>query len=220
MNVRRSEIRSIRALARTSYSSPEPSQRVRQLILAARPDRLRWEILSPFGTAFVLTAIHGTLAAYVPGEHTVYRGAASPENLARYAGVDLSVATVVDLLLGTPPLLVDGLIVASEEGDEFELWQSVDDEVFVSWFSPLMDPVRYESRDNEGYVLVRATFGDFTRVQGIRLATHLTVEIPPSSRRVEMELREPEVNPDLPDRLFALQTPPGTTEVDIDRVLN
>jgi len=36
------------------FTSPTESHRARQSIVAARPDRLRVEILAPFGSAFVL----------------------------------------------------------------------------------------------------------------------------------------------------------------------
>ena len=78
-------------MARVSYSSPEESRKAKQLLIAARPDRLRFEILSPFGTVFVLTAADGALAAWAREESTVYRGSASAANLQRYAQVDLPV---------------------------------------------------------------------------------------------------------------------------------
>jgi outer membrane lipoprotein-sorting protein len=220
IRARRAEIHSVRAVARMAYHTAETSHRIRQVIVAERPDRLRWEVLSPFGTAFVLTANNGMIAAYAPGEDKLYRGVASPENLARYASVDLSVPTVVNLLLGTPPLAPGGLLVVSRDGEDLKLWQDLDDRVSTYWFNALLDPVRFERQDEEGNVLLSATFGDPVQIGAIRLPTHLTFEVPASDQRIDIELRDPEVNPDLPDNLFVLRTPSGVKEVDIDEVTN
>jgi len=215
---RRAAVRSVRALARLRYSAPEESRSAKQLIIAERPDRLRFEILSPFGAVFVLTAADGALAAWTRSESTVYRGSASAENLQRYAQVDLPVATAVDLLLGTPPLQANADGVVSADDDGIELWQESGRGVRVGWFSPALEPLRYEQRDADGHVLLRATFGQYATVDGVRLPTQLGIEIPSAQRRVDIDLAEPEVNPVLSNALFALETPAGSKEVDLDRV--
>jgi len=220
LSARRAGLHSLRTLARIVYTSQGTSRRAKQVILAARPDRLRWEILSPFGTVFVLTSSGGMIAAYARGENALYRGRASSENLARYTGVDLPVPLAVDLLLGTPPFHAGGLTKASREEGLLKLWQSKNDAVSVIWFDMALDPVRYEQHDSEGYVVVRAKFANVTEVQGARLPARLTIELPPSQRKVEIELLDPEINPELVGGLFALQTPPGSTEIDIDRVVH
>jgi outer membrane lipoprotein-sorting protein len=67
---------------------------------------------------------------------------------------------------------------------------------------------------------VGAAFSEPADIGGVRLATRLTVEVPASGQRIDIELRDPEVNPDLAESLFVLPTPPGVTEVDIDQVAN
>ena len=220
IEARRAQLQSLRTLARTTYTSPATRQRIKQVILAARPDRLRWEILSPFGTVFVLTSSAGMIAAYAPREDTVYRGRASADNLSRHIGIDLDTTTAVELLLGTPPLDQGGLTAVSRDGGLLKLWQGTDEAVGVVWFDSALDPVRYERQDRQGYVTLRATFGGITAVEGIRLPTRLTVELPLSQQRVDIELREPELNPHLSNELFLLQTPPGSREIELDGEVN
>jgi outer membrane lipoprotein-sorting protein len=219
IEARRDMIQSIRAVARMRYTSPNESRRAKQVIVAERPDRLRLEILSPFGIVFVLAAQDGTLAAYSRDEATVYRGEASAENMARYAGVDLPVSMAIDLLLGTPPVgdAWDGVVSRSEGG--LELWQNRSRGTQVTWFTARLEPVRYEQRDEDGYVRLRATFDAYTSVDGARLPTLVDLELPPSRERIEITLRDPEVNPVLARSVFALETPPGSREVDLDRVI-
>jgi hypothetical protein len=214
---RRAALRSLRAMARLSYTSPEESHKVKQLVIAERPDRLRFEILSPFGAAFVLTAADGVLAAWQRNESTVYRGAASATNLQRYAQVDLPVATAVDLLLGTPPLQTDPRSVVSADGGAIELWQGAGHGVRVAWFSPTLEPLRYEQRDSDGRVLLRTTFGQYAASGAVRLPTQFAIELPLQQRRIDIALGDVEVNPVLAGAVFALETPAGSKEVDLDR---
>jgi outer membrane lipoprotein-sorting protein len=217
---RRQAVRSVRAMARLSYTSPEESRKARQLVVAERPDRLRFEIFSPFGAVFVLTASDGVLAAWARDEATVYRGSASPENLQRYAQVDLPVPTAVDLLLGTPPLQALPDSVVSADGGAVELWQDSGRLVQVVWFSPAeLEPLRYEQRASDGRVLLRATFGQYAAIDGVRVPTQLAIELPPEHRRLDFALTETEVNPVLADAIFALDTPAGSREVDLDQVI-
>jgi outer membrane lipoprotein-sorting protein len=213
---RRATLRGVRAIARLSYTSPEESRRAKQLVIVERPDRLRFEILSPFGAVFVLAAADGTLAAWARDESTVYRGSASAENLQRYAQVDLPVATAVDLLLGTPPLDAELDSVVSADDGAVELWQDTGRDVQVLWVTLALEPLRYEQRATDGRVLLRATFGEYIAIDGVRVPTRLGIELPPAQRRIEIALSDTEVNPPLPDAVFALETPAGSKEVNLD----
>jgi hypothetical protein len=214
---RRSAVHSLRAWARLSYASPEESRRVKQLLVAERPDRLRMELFSPFGAVFVLATADGALAAYARDEATVYRGAASPANLERYTQVDLPVDTAVDLLLGTPPLdEAAGGVVSADDG-AVKLWQEGRGGTVATWFTTALEPVRYERHAVDGRVLLRTSFADYAPVDGLRIPMQLGIELPPSQRRIDIALSEPEVNPLLPEAVFALQTPAGSREVDLDR---
>jgi hypothetical protein len=214
---RRGAVRSLRAMARLSYASPEETRKAKQLVIAERPDRLRFEIFSPFGAVFVLTAADGVLAAWARDESTVYRGSASPENLQRYAQVDLPVPTAVDFLLGTPPFQSDPDSVVSADDGAVEIWQESGRTARVLWLSPdLLDPLRYEQRATDGRVLLRATFGNYASVDGVRVPTQVGIELPPERRRLDIAMTETEVNPVLPDTVFALETPAGSKEVNLD----
>lgn len=219
LSERRAVVQSLRTMARTTVTADGDSYRARQLIIAARPDRLRFEVLSPFGSEFVVTTSDGLLAAYERGEATFYRGTASVENLARYARVALPVETAVDLLLGTPPMDAEGLGVVSREEGLVKLWQEREQDVHVTWFGAALDPVRYEQRDREGRVLLRASFGDYAPVQGVSLPTRIGLDLPWSGERIDIDLRDPELNPTLSDAVFALATPPGSRVVDLDRMI-
>jgi outer membrane biogenesis lipoprotein LolB len=215
---RRAALRSLRAWARLAYESPDESHRAKQLLIAERPDRLRLEIFSPFGAVFVLTAADGALAAYDRGASTVYRGAASADNLRRYTQMDLPVAGAVDLLLGTPPIDDAAPGIVSLDGGAIELWRgTADGGARVAWYSPALLPLRYEEQDRDGHVRLRAAYDGYTVVDGVQIATQLHIELPPTQQRIDVTLSDVEVNPTLGDAVFALQTPDGSAVVNLDR---
>jgi hypothetical protein len=155
----------------------------------------------------------------MPRESTVYRGRASRQNLAHYTRVDLTVAGAIDLFLGTPPLSRDEATDLSIDSGLLRLVQQRDDQVQTAWFAAGLDLIRYEHRDRRGIMLLRATFAKYEAVGGIRLATHLNLELAGGDERIEIALRDPEVNPQLSEAVFAQETPRGSREVDLDRVL-
>jgi outer membrane biogenesis lipoprotein LolB len=157
---RREALRGVRGFARMRYREGSQTTSSREAIVVERPDRLRVEVLSALGSVFVLTAENGSLRAYARNEHTVYHGAASPENLARYAGLGMPITALVDLVLGTPPPSQSN---ASTVGyDPASGWiglsEMVADGLRVTWFASPQVPVLVEQRGDDGEVRWRATF--------------------------------------------------------------
>ncbi len=215
LDARRAQVRALRAWARLRYTAPEESRSAKQLLIAERPDRLRLELFSPFGAVFVLSAADGALSAWDRGEKVVYRGVASAANLRRYTQMDVAVPTAVDLLLGTPPLPAGGGQV-SADGAAIRLWQDDDAGVTATWFNAAFEPLRYERHARDGRVLLRATFDGWAPSGDARLPMQLGIELPPTQRRIEITLSEPEVNPPLAAAAFALATPDGSRDIGLD----
>lgn len=213
---RRRDLRSLRAFARFAYASPQEDHKGRQLLLLRRPDRLRSELFSPFGSVFVLAAHGGRLTAYAPREKAAWEGAASARNLARYTGLALDVPTVVDLLLGIPPLEAGERTSLQEDAGAIKLLEWRDDAVSAAWFDPALLPLRYELRDAEGYVQARASFGEWTEPAGPRVPRQVSIEVPPSHQSVEITLSDPEVNVELADALFRIDLPAAIRRFDLD----
>lgn len=213
---RREALRSLRSEATIAVSTPRGSASARQMIAVERPDRLRAEVFSPFGTVLAVVADQGRLAAYVREENVVYRGAASADNLRRWSGLDLRVADAVDLLLGGPPRREPIAAEASSEPatGRLRLRQETDAGAQVVLFSPEPPlPVEVQELDRDGTLLFRARLSEYREVSGIALATVVVFESPRAEQTVEIGLTDPEVNPALAPQLFLLPTPPGSREI-------
>lgn len=215
---RRESVTALRALARVRVKDPDGTIASREAIIVERPARLRVEVLSAFGAVLVFTVDDGQLRAYNSSEDALYAGAASPENLARYAGVGLAPTQLVDLLLGTPPDApgVTGEVAVDPGSGWIALTQPMAGGSRITWFTGARVPVAVEDRDDSGSVLWRASFDDHEARGGVSLPTRIILEAPPLGRAVDIALNDLDVNPQLAPGAFALKTPPGIRVVSID----
>jgi len=216
----RESVRSLRALAHIRYRDPRESNTSREAIVVARPNRLRVEVLSLFGSVFVLCADDGALTVYARRENTVYRGHASPENLWRYVGLTLPVPDLVDLVLGTPPLRQAEKVHVSFEAasGSIRLQQDLARGAQLVWFSPAPLPLGAEERGTDGQTQWRATFGEYEDFNGLAIARHIALEVPEWQRSLEIALDDIDLNPELDPAVFAVHIPPGSKVVDLDSV--
>jgi len=218
LNQRRETLRSLRSEASIAVMSPERSAKATQLLIVERPDRLRVEVLSPPGVVFALASANGDLAAWVRDENRVYRGAATPGNLARYAGIDLQITDAVDILLGGPPrrTVREASVDAEPETGRVRLRQETDSGAQIVFFAgePLL-PVEVQEIGGGGDLLWRAHFDAYQSVGGFALATRIGVDVPGTGQSILVALRDAELNPSLPASVFVLPTPAGSSEVQL-----
>jgi outer membrane lipoprotein-sorting protein len=217
LQARRQALHSMRALARLRYSDPHDSNTSREAIVVARPDRLRVEVLSFFGAMFVLAATEGQMTAYSRRENTVYRGAASSENMWHYARIGMPVRDLVDIILGTPPASNAGSTTVSYDParSAVRLTRDLEDGALAVWFDGNV-PIAAEHGDAWGEILWQARFSDYEDQEGIPVATRIRLEVPAWDRAVDIELTDIDVNPVLDETVFELPTPAGAKVVTLD----
>jgi outer membrane lipoprotein-sorting protein len=96
---------SLQGVARVKVELGGKSMASTQVLLAEKPDRLRAEVLSPFGQPVLLAASDGVeISLLVPSKSKFYRGAASEQNLRRVFRVPLRLTDLVHILLYQVPM--------------------------------------------------------------------------------------------------------------------
>jgi outer membrane biogenesis lipoprotein LolB len=218
LHARHDAVQSLRALGHLGYRDPRESNTSRQAIIVARPDRVRIEVLSVFGTVFVLTAEDGAMTAYARQENTVYRGRASAANLQRYARLWIPLDDLIDLLLGTPPArrAVQERVSFDPQVGAVRLWRGLDDGAQVIWFSEAALPLAAEELKADGSARWHAAYGSYVEHGGVPIATDIRLELPAQERTLQLTLEDVDVNPALDQSIFALQAPPGSKIVNLD----
>lgn len=205
--------------------------RASQAILVERPASFRLEALSPFGVTYAVASDGQQLAILIPGERTIYRGAASAPTLGMATGVAASSAEVAEVLLGLPPVpelsLRNAWVSRGREaglatGDvpgEIEptllLHAYSDDapgDTFVIGFAPLPDRdaaavVFFERISADGEKLLEARFGNFRTIGEVPFASAVTVRTPKAE--AILQYGDVTLNPVVDRSRFALPTPAG-----------
>jgi hypothetical protein len=75
------------------------------MIVVQSPDRVRIDVMSPFGPSYTVAAYGDRLRAYDRGDKVLYVGSTTPENLRKYTRVPLKIEVLARLIRGLPPLI-------------------------------------------------------------------------------------------------------------------
>ena len=220
LNARLEQPAGLRGLAKVTYRDAEQRVSATQAIAVALPDRFRLESFSLLGVAALHVCDGRSLAAYLPREGVVYRGAANPATVARFTRLHLSPGQVVRLLLGLPPFAVgtDGARVRAEPYGRYR----VDLPHFARgratlWFDAQTGWLRgWEVADAAGDVRARGELDDYRPVAGRMFPFTIRLSDPNAGRHVRVEYRELTPSPALPDALFTVDTPAGVEEIALD----
>lgn len=217
LSARRQIVHSLRGLARIEYRHPDGTNTSREALVVERPDRLRVEVLSLFGAVFVLTSQDGVFTAYARHEEKIYRGAASSQNMWRYARIGLPVPDLVDLVLGTPPQRSASWSDVTFDDDTgwVQLTQDLEGGALVIWFEDDL-PRAAELRDTYGEVQWRAMFGKYRALDGVMIARRIKLVVPREDHTVKIHLDEIDVNPEIDANSFTFVVPDGTAVVELD----
>ncbi len=213
---RRDRLQGVRALARLRYRSPAGVESARNALAVQRPDRLRIEVLSVLGSMFVLTSDDGMFSAYVPSESKFYRGTASPANLAPYLPAGITVPVIVDHILATPPVHADGPAAVEWDQGMIRLTQHDDRGSRTVWFRDLETAVNYREIDAQGRTTIEVTYDEIDDSVALPVTTRVTVRFPLTGESLEISMREPEINPQLPAEYFSMTAPAEARQIDLD----
>lgn len=202
-------VTSLQGLASFKVKAPLNSLNGSQVIVAAKPDRLRAETLSPFGAPLLLLAADGeTLGVLLPAQNLYYTGAASPANLDLFVHIPLRLADLIDVLLYQPPLLEawkEEAFTLQEGG-----WLLVRhatlrrQELRFNLHRQLVEVTFYDSND----LVMRVSYGQFAELEG-RFPQRLEVEIANKKTTVSLEFSDLEINREPRPGIFSLTPPPG-----------
>lgn len=206
--------------ARVRIESPAGDGTVTQFLAAERPDRLRLDALDFFGNpAAVLVADGDRFALLDLRERVFYRGASSPENLARLLPLAIPARELVLLLLGAVPLAGrpvaiapgDGVVRLTLEGADGaqRLDVGAGAAVHRSKFTPAPgkppSPGRYD-----------VAFHHFRELGGRPFPGEVRLDAPGAKVHLRLSWKEIEVNGVLPEGGFTLAPPPGVRIVELD----
>lgn len=205
----------VRGEARVRIQSPGGDGTVTQFVAAERPDRVRLDALDFFGNpAAVMVTDGGRFALLDLRKGIFYRGAATPENLARLLPLAIQAEELVLLLCGAAPI-VAGRPTAVEPGDGV-LRLRVEGPDRVQRLDVGAGAAVHASTSTPGPGRYDVTFDRFRERAGRPFPGTVRLEAAGAGVRVELAWKEIEVNAVLPEGSFTLAPPPGARIVELD----
>jgi outer membrane lipoprotein-sorting protein len=205
---------SLRSLASVHYQGKDGRGKFQEAIVVQRPDKLRLETLSSFGVLLVVTANGDKVAGFDPRENFFVHGKSSKENLVRLTRIPLELREIAALLMGLPPVAVQG----HWEGKQNILHRKLQDgrSEMVAFHSKLGIPTQWERSGPNGEIELSAFFSDFSSTPAGPFPLKISLEAPAQQKRVEIRYQEPELNVDLSPGLFVLEKPAHVREMPIE----
>ncbi len=172
-------VRTLRAEAKVDQRGPEGRVRGKVMMFLERPDHVRFDAVTQFGPALVLTSDGARFALSDFKENRYLTGPACARNIARMIGVAMSAEDVVSVLFGDTPRLegAQPAMQCSNEGgyrvdlrgpsgERQELTFAVHEDDFKQ--APELQRlrlVRSERFDAKGKALWRVSYDDYRQVQ-------------------------------------------------------
>ncbi len=226
----RTRARVLRAEASVEQFASEGRIRGTVLMFIQRPEQVRFDAMTDFGPAAILTSDGVRFALSDLRENQFLTGPTCPENIARLLGIPMSGRQVTLFLLGDSPRIeaddesircdggrylvelegVDGRRQELEfEVDEADLEDSPDDQRLRLRRSEVFSP--------GGETEWRATFDDYEIVTnreegvGVALPFRVRFEHPARDADTTVRFRDIDLNVEVPDGVFQQESPPGVT---------
>lgn len=195
---------------------PEGSFSGHAALVLRKPDSLRMEPLSPFGTPLVVVVARGgLLRAYSPARNAVYMGRTNRRGIEGILGIPLNSGIFIKLLLGDWAAVLGGEenLELKKTGSFYVLETRREAEGEVSGFVELeprdFHPVKMEIRTPRGAIAIR--YGGFSEVGGAWRPSDVEILGPGGKNRFRISYPADEgaVDETLPDGLFRLEPPRG-----------
>ncbi len=225
----RVHVHSFRARARVDQFNHKGRLRGTVMMFVERPDRLRFDAMTQFGPAAVLTS-NGTEFGLVDLREKVYwHGMVCPENMARLMGVTISAEELSLLLLGQVPRIHANAasMQCSAEGfyriKRFGLnghRQEIDLDIREADLDkPLKEQrlrvIRVELYDPSGKTEWRVTYDDYKVIkgpketQGVAMPFKVRLEDPKRGGDTLVRFEDVDINVQIPEDVFSQTPPPG-----------
>lgn len=202
----------LEGIAKVKLSRNGKSVKLTHALFAEKPDKLRSEVLSPFGLPLVMLATDGErLSVYDLRERKFYRGPASNRNIQALLQIPLRIEDLVPVLLYQVPVMAYERHSLQVEDDsryrlslvgEGERRQDV-------FFDPALQLVGSEYLV-DGEVVLRIAYGKF-KDSAAGFPHAIDLEMPLFQSSVSVAFSDVQSNVEIPPERFRLSAPDGVT---------
>ena len=195
------------------------------MMVSALPNRLRLVIYDPMGRPTLTMASDGNTLRVLDHRQKVLRaGPASRENVSRYLPLGMGLSELITLMSGGQPLEdYEPSAVTGEKELGAEIWRldlvknggRMTERI---WMTPPGDRIRkVELGSSENGADFRMEYDKHREISGEVVPFHILMTNLKQNEQITISYSEVKVNPDLPDKLFTIDTPPGIRVLPLDQ---
>ena len=209
-------VTSVQGLAKVKVHTPEKSLNGTQVILAEKPNRLRAETLSPFGSPLLLLAADGKkLGVSLPSRNIFYTGEATAANLGRFVRIPLRLTDLISVLLYQPPMMTvlsEEAFALQEGGWLLVRYSALRRQELIFNHARQLVEVSYYDGDK---LFLKINYGKFPE-EGGHFPHLFGIELPEAEITASLRFSDLETNGSLRSGIFQLTPPKGATVVSLD----
>ncbi|MBW2370934.1 MAG: DUF4292 domain-containing protein [Deltaproteobacteria bacterium] len=208
---RSARLNAVRGMARLAVDGPEGSIRSKQVLVAARPARLRVEILGFLSQTQALLVTDGTTFAFFDArEHRYEEAPLRPGLLWEVAGIDLEPGEAVRVLLGAPQLETlrpSGAALLPDGGLQVILVDPSGRARRALEFDADGRLRRLAAWEADGVAAFDVRYDDLEPVGETPFAHRIDIAFPATGVKARIDLSQVALNPELAPSVFELQRP-------------
>ena len=210
LSAREIDLLGVRGTARVSLEGQRGSGFAKQLVLLERPASLRVEVLGLLNQRVAVLATDGeTYDLYRAQNGAFESGAVRPSVLLEVAGLPLIPEEAVALLLGGPRTGADGWRVGGaallpDGGVRIHLDEPAESVRRSFEFDGEGELRHYQVHAPGGELLLDVRYADRRAIAERSFAHRVDLDFPAMGARAQVEFKEIELNPELPEELFRL----------------
>lgn len=217
----RDRLKSISGGAKVDAFTREGRARVREVVVAERSGRLRFETLSPFEQPLsTLTSDGKNFALYELEKKRFYRGRATPMNISRLLPIRMRGEELAQLLLGEPPLVAAQPSALEVDRCESHYKLTFENKALGARQEVVIDATRPVPLKStvwaDGRVAYRLTFEDHKLVDGVLIPHKIRYVSPDDKVDILVLYTDVTVNETFENDLFRLELPKGIEPIEID----
>jgi len=201
--------------ARAEYYSDQGVRKGKLLFMAAAPDRIHVEALSPTDDMLTLLASSGGEFVYFErGGKRCVRGTACPENTGRFLPVPMSIPRIIGLLAGQPPVIAHraaALTLSRKTGlYELRLEDPSSGTVQVLEVDPFeLDVVSATIKRKDDGLRVRSDFDGHRALGPYRVPRKIRIRLDRHDTDLSLDVREVEADLEFKGDPFTVLCPRG-----------
>ncbi len=230
----RQELSSIRAEARVDQRGNDGRVRGTVLMFVQTPDHVRFDAMTQFGPAAILTSDGDAFALTDLRDNRYLHGPACPSNIARLLGIPLSAHDTTAFLLGRTPVIDTAestitcigdatyqIVLRAADGRRQEIELQVRE---ADLNAPLLEQrlrlLRSELFDARDRTVWRATYDDYrvlpVGAMGVAVPFWVRIEQPRLGSDTLVRFEEITVNPEIPNEVFEQTPRPGIKQEHVE----